>query len=161
MWRTGKILECLEIPWGDNPLLGQWLNLGRPGSPVFWGKSTGPGQKCLMDDSSLKGQRNCLISEGHTVYAKGHFQQVWSVLLITHAKAKQNAPFPQTGLFSSYQPPFSESNNAVILPFSIECFPDYKILSHTLSCFYLLSVLGAGSGVMMMCILQLSSREVW
>ena len=22
MWRTGKILECLEIPWGDNPLLG-------------------------------------------------------------------------------------------------------------------------------------------
>lgn len=77
-------------------------------------------------------------------------------------KSKANPPPPPpVGFFPSYQPSFSQSNNAVILPISVECFLDYKMLSCTLFCFHLLTVLGARQGVMIILILHLSPREVW
>lgn len=107
------------------------------------------------------GQRNDCVSERHRVYDKGHIQQVWSVLLMNHAKARPNSHLSPAGLFPSYQPPFSESGNAVILPISVECLQDNKILPRVLPCFHLLTVFGAWRGVMVIFILQLNPREVW
>lgn len=152
----------MRFPGEEAHSLGSGSNLGRLGKPLLWGRDTGQiGIRMLEGRFLSAGPKKLLDERG----AQGLHQRPFLAGLVCFinepCKSKAELPLPQTGLFSSCQPPFFPSNNLVILRISIECFPDYKMLSRTLFCFHLLSVSGAGQGVMMMCVLHLSPREVW
>lgn len=147
-----------KIPQREVHSLGGSPSLGRPWEPFLWGRGTSLMFEYVRNNFSLQGQRNCYMSKGHRFMTKAMLASM--VCFINDSrKSKAESPLPAIGLFPLSQLPFSASDHVIILPITAECFPDYKMLSHTLSCFHILTVFRARQGVMIP-ILQLSPREV-
>lgn len=157
MFGAGKPSWHFKVPQREVHSLGGSPNLGRAWKPFLWGRGTGPMFECLRNNFCLQGQRNCYMSKGHRFMTKALLAGV--VCFINDScESKAESLLPAIGLFPLSQLPFSEPDHVAILSISAECFPDYKMLSHTLSCFHILTVFGARQGVMIL-ILQLSPRE--